>query len=457
MKTIIHPGKAFAATVAANLLTLGVGASFAFADSTPPTVPSSVALSNVSTSSLTVSWGASTDDVGVSGYGVFRNGTQIATTTAPSYNDSGLSPSTSYAYTVDAFDAAGNLSTQSASVSTSTVSSTAPSVPTNLVATSVSSSQVNLSWSASSDSSGVAGYYIYRNGVQIASTAATSYSDTGLSASMGYTYTVAAYNSYGSVSSQSASSYATTFASSSSDSSAPSIPSSLSATAVSASQVNLMWSASSDNVGVSGYRIYRNGVQITTTTATSYSDTGLAASTGYTYTVAAYDSAGNVSGQSNTAYATTYASGTVSSPSTYTVPPTLQIDSNGNITIHGLTVTSVGTNTLTGTIWGMTYTVNYNSSTSGYGGFQFYFRNGNVGSFNASQIQVGDQLGIQGSITASSPSTIQAQTVRNYSITTSRVQNNNGSYNSNMNNISYLQQLLQQLEDQFKTLQRYRR
>jgi hypothetical protein len=92
------------------------------------------------------------------------------------------------------------------------------------------------------------------------------------------------------------------------DNQAPTIPASLSATAVSSSQINLSWTASTDNVGVTGYRIYRGGTQIGTSGTNSYQNTGLSPSTSYSYTVAAYDAAGNVSGQSSSASATTQAS-----------------------------------------------------------------------------------------------------------------------------------------------------
>src|SRR5882724_6206253 len=87
----------------------------------------------------------------------------------------------------------------------------------------------------------------------------------------------------------------------------PSAPAGLGATAASSSQINLSWSASTDNVGVTGYRIYRSGSQVGTSTSTSYQDTGLSASTSYSYTVAATDAAGNVSAQSSSASATTQA------------------------------------------------------------------------------------------------------------------------------------------------------
>lgn len=89
------------------------------------------------------------------------------------------------------------------------------------------------------------------------------------------------------------------------DTTAPSIPANLHAAVVSSSQIDLSWDASSDNVGVVGYRIYRDGTLLTTTTALSYSDTGLSAGTAHSYRLSAYDAAGNVSNQSNVASATT--------------------------------------------------------------------------------------------------------------------------------------------------------
>jgi chitodextrinase len=97
------------------------------------------------------------------------------------------------------------------------------------------------------------------------------------------------------------------------DTTAPSVPAGLTATVVSSSQINLAWSASTDNVGVTGYRIYRNGSEIASTSSLAYQATGLAASTTYAFQVGAYDAAGNTSAQSPVASATTQAA---PSPST---------------------------------------------------------------------------------------------------------------------------------------------
>jgi chitodextrinase len=115
---------------------------------------------------------------------------------------------------------------------------------------------------------------------------------------------------------------------------APTAPTGLTATTISSSQISLSWTASTDNVGVTGYRVYRAGAQIATSSTTSYSDTGLTASTLYSYTVAAYDAAGNVSPQSASASATTQGAtvipGSATVPGAITAPnPTLN-----NITIE---------------------------------------------------------------------------------------------------------------------------
>jgi len=89
------------------------------------------------------------------------------------------------------------------------------------------------------------------------------------------------------------------------DTTAPSTPSGLSADAISSTAINLTWSASTDNVGVVGYQVFRNSVFISSSTTTSYLDTGLTPSTQYTYDVTAYDAAGNISSHSTSVSATT--------------------------------------------------------------------------------------------------------------------------------------------------------
>src|SRR5207253_2621553 len=210
------------------------------------------------------------------------------------YSNTGLSPATTYSYTVAAYDAARNLSAQSSVVSATTQADTqAPSTPANLAATVVSASQIDLTWSAATDNVGVTGYRVYRDGALVASPVGTSVSITGLSAGVQYSFTVAAFDAAGNVSAQSSPASATTPAPP--HATPRTVPTGLTATAVSSSQIDLSWTASSDNVGVSGYRVYRGGTQIASPSATSFTVTGLSAATPYSFTVAAYDAASNVS------------------------------------------------------------------------------------------------------------------------------------------------------------------
>jgi YD repeat-containing protein len=273
-------------------------------DTVAPTVPSGLAAAAPSSNSVNLTWTGSTDNVGVTGYKVYRGGTQIGTASTTNYTDNTVVGSTAYTYTVSAYDAAGNTSAASNTAPVTTPDTIAPGVPTGLSASAPSSTQVNLSWNAVSDTggSGLAGYRIYRGGVHIANSSATNYSDTSVSGSTGYSYTVAGYDNAGNTSAQSSAASVTT-----PDTTAPSVPTGVATAVAGDNQVNVSWNASTDTggSGLSGYRIYRGGVQIGTSSTTSYADTTTSPFNSYSYTIAAYDGAGNVSAQSSAASAVT--------------------------------------------------------------------------------------------------------------------------------------------------------
>ena len=183
------------------------------ADTIAPTVPGNLAALAASLQ-INLSWSPSTDNVGVAGYKIFRNGAQVGTTSSPAFLDAGLVPFTLYSYTVAAFDAAGNTSAQSASLSTGTLAALdtqAPTAPGGLTATPISPTQINLSWSPSTDNVGVTGYLVYRAGTLVATLGpVTAYQNTGLSAASSYVYTVKAVDAVGNASPQSVSASATT-------------------------------------------------------------------------------------------------------------------------------------------------------------------------------------------------------------------------------------------------------
>src|SRR5204863_3524090 len=105
---------------AANISPESASVSATTADTTPPSTPTGLVAAPAGATAINLSWSPSTDNVGVTGYIVKRNGIQVATPTATSYADAGLSSATTYSYTVAARDAAGNVSSESASVSATT-------------------------------------------------------------------------------------------------------------------------------------------------------------------------------------------------------------------------------------------------------------------------------------------------------------------------------------------------
>jgi len=280
-------------------------------DTTPPSAPGSLTASAVSSTQIDLSWSASTDNVGVTGYRVYRSTTLVGSPVGTSWSDTGLTPSTSYSYTVKAADAAGNLSAASNTATATTLpAEVPPAAPSSLIATPGSTTQVNLAWS--DNSSNETGFKIERSlsastgFSQIATVGAgvTSYINTGLSPSTTYYYRVRAYNATGD-SGYSNTAPATTLEV------PPAAPGSLAATAVSSSQINLAWVDKSSTED--GFKIERSlsassgFSQIATvgTGVTSYQNTGLSASTTYYYRVRAYN--GSNSPYSNAASATTEA------------------------------------------------------------------------------------------------------------------------------------------------------
>ncbi len=289
-------------------------------DTTAPSVPAGLTGTALSSTQVNLTWNASTDNVGVTGYYVYLNDAPLTTTTATSFQHTGLTAGTTYNYRVSAYDAVPNHSAWTAvPVAVKTLpaapppDTAAPSIPGGLNATASSASQINLAWSPSADNVAVTGYRVYRAGALIATTAALSYADAGLAASTSFSYYVAAFDAAGNASAPSTAVSTTTLAPP--DTSAPSVPGGLGAVATSSSRISLTWSASTDNVAVAGYRVYRGSTQIATTATLAYTDVGLAASTTYSYTLSAFDGAGNVSANSAAVTARTQNRADTSKPS----------------------------------------------------------------------------------------------------------------------------------------------
>ena len=279
-------------------------------DTTPPTVPRSLQAQAVSDAEVRLSWSASVDNVGVARYEIRRGFWRGAAfeSTGTSYSDTTVRTGAYYVYRVRAVDAAGNKSPWSDFVVVQVRSSKdteAPSAPTQLRAQPDSATQVTLTWNASIDNVGVTRYQVLREGRMVADVTATRWVDTSVQAGTSYVYHVRALDAANNASPLSESAQVRTPPLP--DTEAPSAPGALSARAQGSSQIELRWDASTDNVGIDRYEIFRVGGKgvLASVNATTYVDKGLTPGTTYSYQVRAADAANNYSPLSASAQATT--------------------------------------------------------------------------------------------------------------------------------------------------------
>ncbi|OTW76045.1 chitin-binding protein [Bacillus thuringiensis serovar cameroun] len=180
-------------------------------DTEAPSIPNGIQTQKVTANSIELTWYTSTDNVGVKGYQIFRNGEMIDTVPGTHFIDKKLQPSTEYSYTVKAIDAAGNVSKESTALTAKTTveapDTEAPTQPKGLHSMGTTASSVDLMWSPSDDNVGVDHYDIYREieGTmkKIATSNTTSYMDNNLLANKTYKYVVKAVDVAGNESVQS--------------------------------------------------------------------------------------------------------------------------------------------------------------------------------------------------------------------------------------------------------------
>lgn len=345
-------------------------------DTQAPTAPTNLAASAVTQTSMTISWTASTDNVGVTGYDIFEDGIKINTSlvTTTSYDVSGLTTNTSYAFYIQAWDAAGN-SSNSSTVNFSTLPPPdfeAPTAPTNLATSAITQSSLSLNWTASTDNVGVTGYDVYQNNVKINASivTTTSYNVTDLIALTSYDFYVVARDAAGNTSEASNTVNVTT-----PDTLAPTAPTGLAASNITATSLTLNWNASTDNIAVTGYDIYQNGNKINTSavTATTYNVTGLSQASFYSFYVRALDGAANVSANSNTinvntpdVQAPTAPSGLASSNLTSTSLTLTWTASTDNVGVTGYDIYRNGTKINVSPVTSLSYDVTGLTASTAY-------------------------------------------------------------------------------------------
>lgn len=361
-------------------------------DSQAPTVPANLAANSISTNSFNLTWTASTDNVAVTGYEVFRDGVSYATPASNSASVTGLSPNSTYAMTVRARDAAGNWSAQSSAINVTTAASggavrieAGSGTPFTDTASNVWAADHSFTGGSSVDRGsitiantsnpriyqteryGLTGYAIaVPNGTytlnlhfaetypgitgagqRVFSVTAEGTSPAGwtnidlfaeagglniaLVKSASVTVADGVLNLGFTASAQSTLINGIEVVPSGSDTTTPSVPTGLASSAITSNSFTLSWNASTDNVGVTGYEVFRNGVSYATPTGTSVSVTGLNASTLYTMTVRARDAVGNWSSQSAALNVTTAAASDTQAPS---VPTGLAANSIGTTSFN---------------------------------------------------------------------------------------------------------------------------
>uniref|UniRef100_UPI0032169118 fibronectin type III domain-containing protein n=1 Tax=uncultured Draconibacterium sp. TaxID=1573823 RepID=UPI0032169118 len=163
-------------------------------DETAPSVPEDL-VAEAGETSISLSWAAPTDNVGVAGYTIYQAGIKLGTVADESFSVTGLIIGNEYSFEIEAFDAAGNKS-EKAEISVSTIDETTPTIPGDLAAVPTDSS-VALSWTASTDNVGIAGYIIYLNGDSIGIETETSFTIDDLEDGTEYTFEVEAIDRVG--------------------------------------------------------------------------------------------------------------------------------------------------------------------------------------------------------------------------------------------------------------------
>ncbi len=262
-------------------------------DTQAPNPPSGLQSSSIGPTGFTISWTASFDNVGVTAYDIYVNGKLHTNSTSTSKVLTGLTLGTSYIINIKARDASGNtsISSKALEVTTSTTDPQAPTTPSNLTATFASDLSVTVKWNKSTSIHGINWYDVYKDGAWYANTTDTTISITGLQVAATYSITIKAKDNAGKSSALSNELQVTT----KKESQPPTKPSGVMNTEPTQNSFTVSWTASSDNIAVTEYRVYLNGIPYGSSPSNVQLLVNLNPATTYTVTVSAFDAAGNES------------------------------------------------------------------------------------------------------------------------------------------------------------------
>ena len=335
-------------------------------DTESPSVPDGLIAVAVSSSRVDLSWNAATDNVGVSGYTVYRDGAALWNVPGTSFSDTTVAAGTGYHYSIDAYDATGNHSSRSVEYTVTTPpesggaasSATVTPVADSYVRSDSANSNYGSSTKLNLDANPITRSYLrfslpplagavtkatlriyatsnHSTGFDVYGVADTTWAERGITyanapppapaktASSGtvatgtwktldvtplvtggglYSFALTTPSTTNlALASRESGATAPELVIEAPDTTAPSTPARLHVTATTQTTITIAWDAATDNVAVSGYRLFLDGAEVGTTQATQYTFSGLAADTPYQLAVAAYDAAGNASDQATTA------------------------------------------------------------------------------------------------------------------------------------------------------------
>lgn len=302
-------------------------------DTTPPTPPERLTATPDGENEIDLAWDPSTDDVGLDHYLVYRNGVPFdeVPATQTTYPDVLVGAGQTWHYRVSAVDHVGNESAPTAETQATTVDLRAPEAVEGPMALATSSSTALVTWEGGDDNVAIAGFVVHRDGVPVGQVGPDErqFVDAGLEPGTTYVYSVSAFDAAGNSSVPgSATAPPITTPEASEDVTAPSVPQGLRVTALSGSAVRLDWDASTDDVGVVGYTVFRDGEPAFTSSSTSLEVTGLSSPSTQTWTVDAVDAAGNHS--------------PMSGPVTFTTPDDVPPAAPASMTATATSYRSVG-------------------------------------------------------------------------------------------------------------------
>lgn len=279
-------------------------------DTEKPSAPGNVVASNITQTEATITWEASSDNIGVLGYRIYVNDVILSdvnnSTLTVELKD--LAPAKEYKVKVSAFDKAGNESDFGGTKFVSLPSATAPNAPVNIQVGEISETLATITWEEPTENSGILGYIIYRNGENVGEVNfdTTRFVLEGLLPNSTYEVAVVSFNVAREESSRISLTFDTAKTEPVPDTQKPTKPSDLVVKAISQNQGTIIWNASSDNVGVAGYYIYVDGKKVNEVKADVFYTTllNLVANTSYQVGISAFDEAGNESDQATISFTT---------------------------------------------------------------------------------------------------------------------------------------------------------